>query len=220
MLVPTYLAFGFLGDIKRGKYIPLAALCVGLVTLLHSVLSASERANWINMCLFYFSIASSVAYYSIVFWNIAPKSKCPEFWASIGRSIDAISVIILGLLKFSALPAIAVISLNVAVIVVLIITMAINGDFNVFTGGEDNLRSVTCDDAISILQKSYSLTPAEMRVFKELVFTEDKQSVIAERLSVKIGTIQFHTTAIYKKTGVSTRVGLSKLYNDLFNKKN
>ncbi|MBR1736686.1 MAG: hypothetical protein IJ736_06670, partial [Firmicutes bacterium] len=139
MLVPVYLIFGLLGDVKRGRYIPIASLCMGLVTLLHSVLATNETAYWINMCLFYFGIASAASYFSIVFWNLAPKSRCPEILASAGRTIDALSVIVLGLLRFSALPTAAVLALNIAVIAVLIVTMAVNRDFDLF---EDDVRPV------------------------------------------------------------------------------
>ena len=217
MLVPTYLGFGVLGDIKHGKYIPMASLCMGLATLLHSVLAASETANWINMCLFYFGIASAASYFGIVFWNLAPKTSYPELWASVGRSIDALAVIVMGILKFSSLPVTAVLSLNIAVIAVLIITMAVNGDFNVFCNNEKQPeKKITADDAVEILRRRYSLTPSEMKVAKELLLTDDKQSDIAERLSIKVGTIQFHATNIYRKAGVENRAALRRIYNNIF----
>ena len=51
-------------------------------------------------------------------------------------------------------------------------------------------------------------------LLRELVRTEDKQTVIGERLSIKVRTVQANVTSIYRKTGVSTRSGLGKLYHD------
>ena len=222
LLVPVYLSFGLLGDIKHGKYIPITALCVGLVTLLHSVLTASETANWISMCLFYFAVASANSYFNIVFWNIAPKSCCPEFFASVGRSIDALAVIVLGLLNFSRMPVVPVLAINITVIVVMIITMAANGDFNVFQGEAVNTikekKEITEDAALEMLSERYSLTPSEMKVAKELLLTDDKQTEIADRLSIKLGTVQFHATNIYRKTGVQNRAALGKLYRSIFDR--
>ena len=165
------------------------------------------------MCLFYFGIASANSYFNIVFWNIAPRSRFPEFWASVGRSIDAFSVIILGLLNFSSLSVIPVLALNIAVIVVVIMTMAVNGDFNVFTAEPaQTTEALSQEEMLEILNTKYSLTPAEMKVLRELVLTNEKQAAIAHRLDVKIGTVQFHTTNIYRKTGASTRKELCDLY--------
>ncbi len=219
MLVPVYIVFGLLGDVKHGKFVPIAALCMGLVTLLHSVLSASETAYWINMCLFYFSIASAASYFSIVFWNIAPKTRFPELWASTGRILDALAVIILGVLKFSSLPTAVVLALNIAVIAVLIITMAINSDFNIFVQEIQTAEiKMTSEEAMGILQRRYSLTPSEMKVAKELLLTDDKQSEIAERLSIKVGTVQFHATNIYRKAGVENRAALGRVFNGIIEK--
>ena len=219
MLVPVYIGFGLLGDKKQGKYIPIASLCMGLVTLLHSVLTASETAYWINMCLFYFSIASTASYFSIVFWNIAPKTRFPELWASTGRILDALAVIIMGILKFSSLPTAAVLALNIAVIAVLIITMAVNSDFNFFMQEVQTVKTeMTSEEAMGILGRRYSLTPSEMKVTKELLLTNDKQSEIAERLSIKVGTVQFHATNIYRKTGAENRAALARIYNSIIEK--
>ena len=98
-------------------------------------------------------------------------------------------------------------------IVVVIITMAVNGNFNVFTAelSETN-EAPSREQTFKILNTRYSLTPAEMKVFSELVLTNDKQAAIAQRLNVKIGTIQFHTTNIYRKTGAATRKELCGIY--------
>ena len=221
ILVPVYLAFGLLGDIKHGKFVPIAALCAGLAALLHSVLSASEEAQWINMCLFYFTVASAISYYNIIFWNIAPKTRFPELWAPMGRIIDMLAVIILGITKFSSLPATVVLVINIAVLAAIIIVMALNGNFNLHTPQttpeNEPAPPKSEEQLLEAIRMRYSLTPSELKVFRELVLTEDKQAAIGERLSIKISTVQFHTTSIYKKTGAQTRVGLSDIYHKEMN---
>ena len=49
----------------------------------------------------------------------------------------------------------------------------------------------------------------------EIQKTKDKQLAIAERLSIKVRTVQANVTSIYRKTGVSTRSGLVQLLHDL-----
>ena len=53
-----------------------------------------------------------------------------------------------------------------------------------------------------------------MGILRELVLTEDKQSVISERLSIHIKTLQGYVTRIYRKTGVITHAGLTDLYHE------
>ena len=59
----------------------------------------------------------------------------------------------------------------------------------------------------------YGLTPKETALLRELVLTEDKQEAIGRSLGVGVSTVQFHTTALYRKTGASTRSGLLELFH-------
>ena len=207
--IPAYLLFGFLGDFRRGRLVPIAALCVSAFALLNSVLAGASGSGWLNMCLFYNGIASSVAYYDLIFWRLAPQTKHPALWASVGRILDSLLVLIGGLLHVSELSAAIVLGMNIAVLVGAIVLMAVNGDFNLA-----EKKPAPQSDPFPLLQKRYALTPAEVKVLRELVLTEDKQSAIADRLSVKVRTVQASVTSLYRKTGVSTRAGLVQLYRD------
>lgn len=72
---------------------------------------------------------------------------------------------------------------------------------------------VPAADPLETLAARCALTPAETRLLRELVRTEDKQEVLAARLGVSVSTLRHHTTAIYKKTGVGNRAGLVRLYH-------
>lgn len=73
------------------------------------------------------------------------------------------------------------------------------------------------EETLEMMRDHYDLSQREMEVLKELVLTEDKQTVISERLSVKVRTVQHHVTQIYRKTGVTTRAGLMDLYYEFRN---
>ena len=97
--------------------------------------------------------------------------------------------------------------------------MAVNNDFNVFSDEKKvSEKKITGEDAMKMLQQHYSLTPSEMKVAKELLLTDDKQSAIAERLSIKLGTVQFHATNIYRKAGVENRAALGRIFKDMVEK--
>jgi DNA-binding CsgD family transcriptional regulator len=64
------------------------------------------------------------------------------------------------------------------------------------------------------MRQRYDLTRREVDVLRELVLTEDKQTVISERLSIKVKTLQDYVTRLYRKTGATTRAGLIVLYHE------
>ena len=63
------------------------------------------------------------------------------------------------------------------------------------------------------MKARYNLTRRETEVLRELVLTEDKQTVISERLSIQPRTLQNHVTQLYRKIGAETRAGLTDLFH-------
>lgn len=214
VMIPCLLLFALLGDRREGRYVPLAALCIALAALLNAVLVGSAGATWLNMCLFYAALAATVSYYNLVFWRLAPGTKHPALWASMGRVIDSASVLLGALLRIGTLPSAAVVAVNVAGLAALIVLMAVNGDF-VFAASEAPTAPVPdAETRFAAMASRYGLTPRETALLRELVLTEDKQTVIGERMDLKVKTIQKYVTQIYRKTGATTRSGLTELYHN------
>ena len=212
--IPSYLFFGLIGDRNRGRLVPAAALCVTLAALLNAVLTGSTGMYWLNMCLFYLALSGAVSYYDLTFWRLAPGTRHPALWASVGRVLDSALVLAAYVIRLSDLPAPAVLAVDVAGLAVIIVLMAANGDFNLAAPAPVPPAPPDEGERLARLAARYGLSPAETRVLRELVLTEDKQSAIAETLSIQVSTVQHHTTSIYRKTGASTRAGLHLLYND------
>lgn len=215
MLIPGYLLFAALGDRSGGRLVPLAALCIVTAALLNAVLA---EADWLNMCLFYVAISASVSYYNLSFWRLAAGTKSPARWASMGRVLDSAMVLLCGALRVSALSAPAVLALDLGGLATVLVLMAMDGDLSLapVPAGAAPAPSpppVPAADPLETLAARCALTPAETRLLRELVRTEDKQEVLAARLGVSVSTLRHHTTAIYKKTGVGTRAGLVRLYH-------
>ncbi len=252
MLVPGYLLFAVIGDKKNGRYVPITSLCMMLAALLNTVLVGEQGAYWLNMCLFYFAIAAHTSYYILTFWRLAPGTGNPALWAPFGRVLDSAMVLFSGAVHLSELSASVVLGANLAGLALIILLMAISGNFNLFSnasdihqdepgmpsdnpqagqGGTENAATglpavaaeassyetdvppaLTPEETLKLMQESYELTSRETEVFRELVLTEDKQTVICERLSIQIRTLQYYVTRIYRKTGATTRSGLTELY--------
>lgn len=216
LMIPGMLLLGFAGDVKKGVYLPLAALCVALAALLNAALLGRSETYLLNMCLYYISLSAAVAYYDLTFWRIAARSKRRAAVACIGRLLDSAIVIPVCFIPISELPSGVVLSLNIIALAVILILMSLNGDLNIGKHASETKAPPAPDpsDALTAIGGKYGLTPAETKVLRELVLTEDKQVAIAERLSIKVRTVQANVTSIYRKTGVSTRSGLVQLYND------
>ena len=103
------------------------------------------------------------------------------------------------------------ISVDIASLVVIIVMMAVGGDFNLTAPAAEECLPVSSGVPLPALKERFGLTPSEMRVLHELVTTDDKQEAIAMRLDISVSTMRHHITSIYKKTGTQTRVALCKL---------
>ena len=215
LMAAGLVLFGLIGDIKNGRFLPLCVLCTVIVGLLNSVLVGRNGAYTLNMCLYYIALSAVVAYYNLTFWRAAANSRYPAFTASLGRVLDSAGVIFCLLLGLQSWSAVAVLVLNIVSLVVVIVAMALSGDFQFAADKREEPTPLSSDEAFNELQKRYDLSSSELKVVRELVLTEDKQAVISDRLDIKMRTVQANITAIYRKTGVSTRSGLVRLYEDL-----
>ncbi len=238
MLMPGYLLFAVIGDRKNGRYVPIASLCIMLIALLNVVLIGNPDSHWLNMCLFYCSIAAFTSYYLLTFWHLAPGTRHPALWAPFGRIIDSGMVLLTGAIHLSTLPAPVVLGTDIAGVAVIIFLMAVSGNFNLAASSTPEIsmksnetpsspeapipeapRLLSPEETLERMREQYSLTPRETDVLRELVLTEDKQAVISERLSIRVKTLQDHITRLYRKTGATTRAGLTDLYHESRNRK-
>ena len=222
LMIPAILLFGFLGDLRGGKYLPLGTLCVVVVALLNTVLLGRETYI-LNMCLYYVAITAVIAYYNLTFTRLAARTRHPAIWVVMGRVIDSATVVLGMTLKFSTFSQAAILMTDIAALVVAIIMMTLTGAFDLSEHARHEAQFVsetapvhepqteTETDPFSAIQESYRITPSEMKVLRELVGTDDKQDAIALRLNISVSTLRHHITSIYKKTGTQTRSALCKL---------
>ena len=231
MLVPGYLLFAAIGDRKRGKFVPVTSLCIMLIALLNVALIGSPESQELNMCLFYISIAAFTSYYLLTFWRLAPGTRHPALWAPFGRIIDSGIVLLTGAIHLSTLPPAVILGVDIAGVALIILLMALSGNFNFSDpparqsagpGDPNQIDPETPippdifseeDETLDRIREQYHLTPREAEVLRELVLTEDKQSVISKRLNVTVKTVQAYVTRIHRKTGITTRAGLTDLYH-------
>lgn len=78
----------------------------------------------------------------------------------------------------------------------------------------NDILTIDDNEKLQTFSEEFSLTSREAEVFALLVNTEDSIQAIAESLYVSRRTLERHISAIYEKTGVKSRVGLIRLYNE------
>ena len=228
MVIPCYLLFAAVGDKKQGRLVPLTALVIALAATLNAVLAGSSGVSvWLNMCLFYCAVAATGSYYTLTFWRLAPGTRHPALWACMGRVLDSAMVLVTAAVRLDTLPPAAVMGLDIAGVALIVLMMALGGDFNLnaaiaaeaptaveVPAVPEAPTPLSPEDTLEKMRQRYSLTPRETEVLRQLVMTEDKQTAIAERLSIQVKTLQDYVTRLYRKTGAATRAGLTDLYHE------
>lgn len=219
MFIPVYLLFAVIGSRKNGKYVPVTSLCITLIALLTVVLAGRRGTYWLTMCIFYCTIAADTCYYLLVFWRLAPNTGRPALWAPFGRILDSAMVLLTGAIHLSELPAPVVLGADIAGVVLIIVMMAVNGDFNL-TGSDETAPQEAkassgqdSPDVFALLRERYRFTPREMEVLEKLLLTEDELQPIADDLHISRRVLGRHITSIYQKTGAKSRVGLFQIYH-------
>ena len=231
LMIPTILAFGLLSDVRGGRYLPIGTLCISVFAFLNTMLLGRETYR-MNMCLYYIVITAAIAFYHLTFLRLAQNTARPALWACMGRILDSVNVIVGFAFRFSEKSPVTVLLINIVSIIVVIVLMAVSGEFGFAPHGPEQLPSQAASapfpstaapqtqdaqahpaDVIPAIGERYALTPKECAVLRELVCTEEKQEAIAERLGMSVNTLRHHVTALYKKTDTETRAGLCSLYH-------
>ena len=145
--------------------------------------------------------------------------KVPELWAGMGRAVNnmiaaLIANSVLGLMLDGSGLVIVILVLLVFVavsIISVLYTFQKNAFMEQLIVNEEN--EVSEEERLQKFAETFSFTEREREVFTYLINTEDSVQMIADNLYVSRRTLERYISAIYKKTGTKSRVGLFNLYN-------
>ena len=174
----------------------------------------------IGLIIFYISAGFFAVFFTTAFMEFARYTRIPELWAGLGRAVNNITAAAItggSLALLSSGNSIAAITIVLILFVtVSIVTALYTNKRKAFM--DEMLASdiMTMDDheRLQVFSKEYSLTARETEVFGLLVNTEDTLQVIAENLYISRRTLERYISAIYEKTGVKSRIGLIRIYNE------
>ena len=91
---------GFVADIKNRKYLSILTVCTLFIsTISTALMSASGTFFWATAFMYVYS-GFYVMFFTISFIDLAPRTKRPELWASMGRVIRSLTT------AFTAIPVV------------------------------------------------------------------------------------------------------------------
>lgn len=219
-VIAGYVLIGFIGDIKKQKYVPLATLCMAMFAVFNPILFAELEDYHFNMCLYYICLGANIAYFNLMFWNIAQKTDHPELWAGIGRVISGLADAILAAACIADLPLNLIIGIDILMFVVLVLSLAAGGYLLIGrkTGGDEKdaglseKPELSPQQGLELYAQHCSLTPRETEVLVKLLTTDDDLQRIADSLYISRRMVQRYVSSIYEKTETKTRLGLFQSY--------
>ena len=144
----------------------------------------------------------------------------PERWAGMGRAVNNITAAIIANASLALLASgVGMITIIIALLLFVAVSIvAVAYTSQRTTIVEESIVSAVNDlkpkDKLQEVSEAFSFTPRETEVYNYLVNTENSIQVIADNLNISRRTLERHISAIYEKTGVKSRVGLIRIYND------
>ena len=220
-----FLAFsgliaGFVFDINNRKFMNLIMYCVMILSTICIAVIEFAGPFLTGLIIFYMSAGFFTVFFTSTFMEFARHTKMPKLWAGIGRAVNNITAAVItggSLALLSSGNNIAIITIMMILFVMVSIVIAIyTYKHKAFMEkiSANGILTIDNNERLQIFTEEFSLTPRETEVLALLVNTEDSVQAIAESLYVSRRTLERHISAIYEKTGVKSRVGLIRLYNE------
>lgn len=221
LLALSGLLAGFLFDIADRKYMSMIIYCVMILSTICLVVLEFAGPFTVGLIIFYLSAGFFAVFFTASFMEIARYTKMPELWAGLGRAVNNLFAVAitggsLALLHSGNNIAITTIELLLFVLASVTAFNYTNIRKNFFEKPDaKDSNELSDSERLQKLSEQFSLTPREAEVFGLLVNTDDSLQIIADQLYVSRRTLERYVSALYKKTGAKSRIGLVSLYNTI-----
>ena len=210
---------GGIADLRERKYLPIATVCTILLSSVCMFFLSKEVSYFAGTALMYLYSGFYVIFFTVMFLDYAPKSRCPELWAGMGRVVRSLAVAatVLPAWKLydaagcTALAAVScLISIGILLVLLPYISRAVIASEQSKEPSEQ--QELSPQERLKLYARRCSLTPRETEVLEKLLTTEDDLQVIADNLYISRRMVQRYVSSIYEKTETKTRLGLYQSY--------
>ncbi len=213
------IAAGFIADVRGRNYLPLATVCAMLLSSICMFFLSEEVSYFAGIALTYLYSGFYVMFFTMMFLDFAPKSRCPELWAGMGRIVRSLTVAatVLPALKiYDALgsTALAVGSCLGSIGILLVLLPHIGRAVAVSEQNKalPEQQEISQQERLRLYAQRCCLTPRETEVLERLLTTDDDLQRIADSLYISRRMVQRYVSSIYEKTETKTRLGLFQSY--------
>lgn len=209
--IPGYFFIGAFADHKKHKHMDLAMICC---YAFFSLGVYNPGNTGLSLAVFYFLAGVYTGYLCLAFWFLAPRTRHPEIWASLGRTLSlfegfmgigfyyvqrggllerfilgSVTLFMFFLLYYTSPKAAEEIAAPKA-----------PGDSDGSMDGFDSF----CD--------LHGFTPRERDVMKLLLSSDESMKKISSELGISERMLYRYMSNLYEKTGAENRSGLVKKY--------
>ena len=211
---------GIIFDLKERRFMSMIMYCVMVLSTICIVVLKYSELYLIGLIVFYMTAGFFVVFFTTSFMEIAMYMKFPDLWAGLGRGVNNLAAMLLtkGSLFFinsqDDLTAIILAICLFFFVSIITFTYVIQRKKLIEKLSESQKTLLTKEEKILKIKEHYAFTPRESEVFEYLISTEDSVQDIANNMYVSKRTLERYISAIYKKTGVKSRVSLLNIYNN------
>ena len=232
LMIPVgYFVIALAYDMKNFISCQIAMLCILLTSFI-----ASPGADFpvVRLCLFYMLAGACVSFINMGFWEYAPKTAHPDFWAVFGRVITIFESVFVAVLsgvlgKGRFVNESVLICFIILAFVLFVRDSGQGNDTEVAIAIEKEAaldKGVSCEEKHSLSDKEifdmfaeeFNLTPKERDVLEVLLKSDAKMKVLAEEVGVSERMMYRYMNQLYCKTDAESRAGLVKVYYDFTGK--
>ncbi len=212
---------GWIADLKSRKYLALITVCTLFLSTVSTAFISGEGSFFWATAFMYLYCGFYILFLTVSFTDLAPKTKAPTFWASIGRILRSLSAAVTAIPmvwlyeRFGSI-ALVIGSCFLSTLTLIVLFPLISKSFvqQLPPPKSDETKELSREEKFIRYAETCGLTPREREVFWELITTEDDTQMIAERLYISRRMLQKYITVLYEKTGTKTRAGLVAHFMD------
>ncbi len=219
------IAAGWIADIRKRQYLPLATVCAILLSSVSAVFLSDQASYLAGTALMYVYSGFYIIFLTVMFFDYAPRSCHPELWTGMGRILRsftvAVAIIPTNMLYYTMGGTALAVGSCVFSIGVLLVLLPYISNAVVSSGKKEEVRekqTLSAGQSLKLYAEHYAMTPRETEVLEKLLTTEESVQEIADSLYISRRMLQRYIASIYEKTEAKTRIGLYQSYTQFVTK--